>query len=80
MYVSHPCVFLEMPVVFIQISPVQDQDYRDFAFYAISVFVLSLLRGPVLGDNEDQSIRIFYNCSNFLSQSAHCIDTVIHDY
>jgi hypothetical protein len=52
-----------MPIALALVSLVQDQDYGDFALYAISVFVLSLPTVPVLRDNEDHSIRIFCDYS-----------------
>lgn len=67
MYMLISMYLLEIPIAVIQISLVQDQNYRDFTLYVISICVLSKLTVPVLRDNEDHSIRIFYNCSFLIS-------------
>lgn len=71
MYMLISMYLLEIPIAVIQISLVQDQNYRDFTFYVLSVCVLSKLTVPVLRDNEDPSIRILYNCSFLLSEHCH---------
>ena len=71
MYMLISMYLLEIPIAVIQISLVQDQNDRDFTFYVISICVLSKLTVPVLRDNEDHSIRIFYNCSFLISECCH---------
>lgn len=71
MYMLISMYLLEIPITVIQISLVQGQNYRDFTFYVISICVLSKLTVPVLRDNEDHSIRTFYNCSFLISEYCH---------